>query len=344
MPADRFDLQRYFRFLAACAEDGRFNVPNVLAAIGKHVRLAPAERFAYREAIWQTREALLERKRLLAFMEVRSDWGPGRVDTFNPYKTLYFDIPMDSDRSVGTTDFPSIWNQKPREGMHLHWDGNNTSLEERNKSAALGAGVTPESIDLRSMKRVEEWLRDGLRAPPFPYPVDEALAARGAGIYKRYCSECHDFGGRLTGQITRIEEIGTDPGRMDSFTPELAIRMNTLFEGYPWRFKQFQKTHGYANMPLDGLWLRAPYLHNGSVPTLRDLLEVPEKRPAVFYRGNDVYDRKNAGFVSDVPREGALSYFRFDASLSGNGNGGHLYGTELPDTDKDALVEYLKRL
>ncbi len=76
--------------------------------------------------------------------------------------------------------------------------------------------------------------------------------------------------------------------------------MNTIGEGKPWRFNHFRKTNGYANMPLDGLWLRAPYLHNGSVPTLRALL-FPEERPAVFYRGYDVYDWTNVGFVSSGP-------------------------------------------
>ena len=48
--------------------------------------------------------------------------------------------------------------------------------------------------------------------------------------------------------------------------------MNTIGTGKPWKFSHFRKTDGYANMPLDGVWLRAPYLHNGSVPTLRALL------------------------------------------------------------------------
>ena len=65
--------------------------------------------------------------------------------------------------------------------------------------------------------------------------------------------------------------------------------MNTIGDGKPWAFSQFRKTQGYANMPLDGLWLRAPYLHNGSVPDLRALL-FPEERPAAFYRAYDVYD------------------------------------------------------
>ena len=98
-------------------------------------------------------------------------------------------------------------------------------------------------------------------------------------------------------------------------------------------------------MPLDGLWLRAPYLHNGSVPTLRDLLEIGDNRPKEFYRGYDVYDPIKIGFVSDVAEEGGRKYFRFDTAIPGNGNRGHegkYYGTELSAEEKDALVEFLK--
>jgi len=74
--------------------------------------------------------------------------------------------------------------------------------------------------------------------------------------------------------------------------------MNTLGEGRSWSFSSFEKTEGYSSMPLDGVWLRAPYLHNGSVPTLRDLLMPPQDRPTIFYRGYDVYDYEDLGFVS----------------------------------------------
>jgi hypothetical protein len=84
---------------------------------------------------------------------------------------------------------------------------------------------------------------------------------------------------------------GTDRHRLDSYTYALLANQNTLYAGYPWRFTKFRKTNGYANMPLDGIWLRAPYLHNGSVPSLRDLMEPPENRPQSFYRGNDVFDQ-----------------------------------------------------
>jgi hypothetical protein len=113
-----------------------------------------------------------------------------------------------------------------------------------------------------------------------------------------------------------------------------------------YRFKHFHKTNGYANLPLDGLWLRAPYLHNGSVPSVRDLLEPADQRPTRFYRGNDIYDPKNAGFISDVPQdERGRKFFEFDTAIPGNanrGHDGHAYGTDLPADEKDALLEYLK--
>jgi hypothetical protein len=343
MPANRLELENYIRFLSDCAADPRFTTDNVMAAIDARTKLGPIERFIYRQAIPLTREALIEQGNRLSFINSRPDWGPGRVDTFNPYKAIQFHWPMKDDTSIGTSDYPSIWNQRPREGMQLHWDGNNTSVEERNKSAALGAGVTPSTIDLDRVKRIEEWLLD-FKAPAYPYNVDAALAAKGEPLYKQHCAACHDFGSQLVGQVTPIDKVGTDPHRLDSYTYMLAVNQGTMYTGYPWRFSHFRKTNGYANMPLDGIWLRAPYLHNGSVPTLRDLLEPPDQRPKEFFRGYDVFDQKNVGFIWNVPAEAGHQFFRYDTALPGNSNSGHVYGTTLTPEEKDAIVEYMKRL
>jgi mono/diheme cytochrome c family protein len=343
MPANRLELENYIRFLSACALDPRFTADNVMTAIEARTKLGPIERFIYRSAVPLTRDALIEQGNRLAFINTRPDWGPGRVDTFNPYKALQFHWSMEHDDSIGTSDYPSVWNQQPREGMQLHWDGNNTSVDERNKSAALGAGVTPATIDLDRLKRIEDWLL-AFKAPAYPYTIDAGLAARGEPVYKQNCASCHDFGAALVGQVTPREQIGTDPHRLDSYTYALAVNQNMMYAGYPWRFSHFRKTEGYANMPLDGIWLRAPYLHNGSVPTLRDLLEPPDKRPKEFYRGYDVFDQKNVGFVSNVPAEGNHQFFRYDTMQPGNNSGGHVYGTDLSAEEKDALVEYMKKL
>ena len=78
------------------------------------------------------------------------------------------------------------------------------------------------------------------------------------------------------------------------------------------------------------------------MPTLRDLLEPLERRPKTFFRGYDVFDQRNVGFVSNVPAEGGHQFTAFDTTRPGNSNSGHLYGTTLSDAEKSALVEYLK--
>jgi hypothetical protein len=97
---------------------------------------------------------------------------------------------------------------------------------------------------------------------------------------------------------------------------------------------------------LDGLWLNGPYLHNGSVPSLRALLEAPAARPEAFVRGGDVVDGKNGGFVSPAcdPKSPPAEGFCYDTSLIGNSNAGHLYGTALPAADKENLLAYLLTL
>ena len=94
--------------------------------------------------------------------------------------------------------------------------------------------------------------------------------------------------------------VGTDRWRLDSYSTELLAGQHQLYAEYgDERFHHFRKTFGYANAPLDGIWLRAPYLHNGSVPTLRDLLNPAKDRPTQFYRGYDVYDFEKVGWRSE---------------------------------------------
>lgn len=95
----------------------------------------------------------------------------------------------------------------------------------------------------------------------------------------------------------------------------------------------------YKARPLNGAWASAPYLHNGSVPSLYDLLLPPASRPAKFAVGRWEYDPKKVGYVSD-----GAAPFVVDTSLPGNGNQGHEYGTRLSGADRWALVEYLKTL
>jgi mono/diheme cytochrome c family protein len=344
MPAHQFDLQKYLGFLFAVGRDERFNAGTLIPAI----RQANPE-FSWLDSLFyrffvipRTKRGLIERAEEFAWLERRPTLGPGRVDTFNPYKVMLgLDLNANDDNTIGTADLPPLYRQRARAGLWLHWDANNDSVDERNLSAAIGAGSSNDSLDHPSIGRVAEWILD---LPPPEFPRDKVDASRveaGRALYEAHCARCHSLDGQETGQFTQIAQLGTDPERLNSFTPELARRMNTIGAGYPWAFSHFRKTDGYANMPLDGIWLRAPYLHNGSVPTMRDLLRPPDQRPRVFYRGYNVYDYANMGFVSSGP-DAERSGFRFDTTVRGNGNGGHAYGTNLSEQEIQNLLEFLK--
>jgi hypothetical protein len=363
--ANTMNLEAFFRFLFDCAADERFTPEHLMPLIERQSELGFVEKYALRTGVIpMIRGGLLAQRDRLAYMfsDDRPRAGPGRIDTFGPYKAIQYRFPMEQlpERELmGTADYPPIWNQAMREGLALHWDGNNASVHERNFSAAFGAGATPSTVDIDGLNRVAAWIRD-LPPPAYPFPIDREVAAAGQRIYQQQCYSCHgarDFGPgsrerRETqlGQVVSLATIQTDPYRVWSFTPELAVHQATLMAGTEHRLKGFHTTNGYVNAPLDGLWLRAPYLHNGSVPTLYDLLKPASERPHQFYRGYDVYDPINVGFVSNVPREGRKQYFLFQTHtpdgrpIPGNSNQGHEYGTRLSEQERRQLLEYLKTL
>ena len=355
MPSHQLDLQAFVQFVLDCTLDNRLTTDNIRGRLPKSGGPSLFERALLRAGLVDRLkiQTLALRNRIAPILSDRLPrWGRGRVDTFNPYKAIQFNWSLDAlpeAERMGAADYPSLWNQAPREGMHLHWDGDNDSVDERNLSAALGAGVTPVTVDHAALKRVRDWIWK-LPPPKYPYAIDAALASQGAAVYAQRCLQCHADHrfrdgvktGTRVGQVEDADQIGTDRHRLDSYTAEFATNQYGLYPDSPFRFTHFRKTTGYANQPLDGIWARAPYLHNGSVPTLRDLLDDPANRPAVFYRGYDLFDRERVGFVSTVPAAGGQTFFRYDTSVPGNSRDGHLYGTTLSDADKRAIVEYLK--
>lgn len=386
MPSHRMDLGSFTEFVTRCVLDQRFNPWQVIEAAektGEHYSWFKRLLIKY-AVVPVMREAVLLLRGRFSFLKHEVEPGPGRFDTFNPAKALLnwpFEL-LPARETVGIVDFPSLWLQGPRENqhMHLHWDGNNDSVEERNRSAAFGTGAVPTTLDRKSLKFIADWLISSHNQPPkYPFPIEAAKAKIGKDLYDRYCAACHGASGRdfsggpnaRVGQVDPIDKIGTDPCRLDNYTHALSAEQGNLYAAYPKeRFSHFRKTGGYANLPLDGLWLRGPYLHNGSVPTVRDLLESADNRPKWFYRGYDVIDQQKLGFVSNVSEEGGVKFFRYETRCTdagcagapnaenrhndnvcvpsrwaGNSNRGHEgpdYGTELSSEQKDAIVEYLK--
>jgi hypothetical protein len=127
------------------------------------------------------------------------------------------------------------------------------------------------------------------------------------------------------------------------FTEKLADGFNKFLadletEGYqPPKELGVRRTGKYFAATLNGVWARSPYLHNGSVRTMKELLTEPAQRAKTFHRGSRLFDEKEMGYTD-------AGAYLFDTSASGNSNAGHDYGTKLSASEKRDLIEYLKTL
>lgn len=276
-PAHQADPQAYLEFLFRCANDPRFTADVLLPVIAQNVQLSFLDALLYRHVlIPRTRDALRAQSVAARWMHDKPRWGPGRIDPFNPVKLGF--LGMHPDATVGNADNVPIWSMATRTGQKLHWDGMNDSLREVVLSSALGDGATPDSLNVGELVELETWLL-GLPPPRFPGAVDAALAARGENVFHSLCADCHGQGGARTGTVVPVAEVGTDAARHALWTGEAARRYNRYTEGHDFAFTRFVGTDGprdgYVATPLMGLWLRGPYFHNGSVPTLEDVLAEP---------------------------------------------------------------------
>jgi len=181
---------------------------------------------------------------------------------------------------------------------------------------------------------------------PFPTDIDRTLAYRGRALYDDGCASCHgtyDTVGRLTSFPNWEGDIGTDPARAALLTPEIADAVNGGLFG---QYIDARTVDTYTAPPLTGIWSSAPYFHNGSVPTLWHLMR-PDTRPATFQVGGHRYDLDRVG-IDLSPPDGYVPWSipaTVDTTAFGLSNAGHESEfTNLSDSDRDALLEYLKTL
>jgi mono/diheme cytochrome c family protein len=348
-PAHTLNVAAFFRLLVDVAKDPRFTADVLMREIELVTDLDWIDRLAYRFAIIPiTRKRLLEREAQFAWLYRKDfpDWGRGRDDAMNLTKYFMIEAPMDD--TFGPTDMPSVWNlqkYKPEKGMYLNLAGDSHDAYSVVIDSALGLlGAEPHDKErfLAEVKWMHEYLSTK-PAPKYPFPVDQAKAEAGKAVFDAHCARCH--ASERTGTRMPVAEVGTDRNRLESWNKQAAIDANRVVRemGIERKGLVEETLDGYIVPFLDGIWLRAPYLHNGSVPTLRDLLEPVANRPAEFWRGYDVYDQKRIGFVFDS-EEAKRVGTRHDVNAKGGGNQGHEYGVTLPETDKEALIEYMKLL
>ena len=266
-------------------------------------------------------------------------------------------FPMPLGVNLPEMDTPPWWHMKRKRTMY--YDGRTDARSVRTSMQFL---LGEKSLD--ELKALEPTFRDiqsffkSLEPPKYPFPVDTARAARGAEVFKLTCVRCHGtYGpdGEYPNKIVSLDVIGTDPARSLGLSDRLVAHYNSTWLGavYPVDTRRA----GYQAPPLDGIWATAPYLHNGSVPTLHALL-ASSSRPARFTRPPSTdfahYDKVHVGWkftaksadelASTARRSPFQAKFIVDTSRFGMNNGGHTFGDDLAEEERMDLIEYLKTL
>lgn len=249
-------------------------------------------------------------------------------------------------------DAPAWWNVKRKQMLYA--DG----FAPKSHRALMPFLLLPET----GPEKFSAWEDDfkdilayieSIPSPEYPFSIDAELASQGELAFNRVCAECHGTygpGGEYPERNVPLDVVGTDPLRWQALSPASRVGHQFSWFGEYGKHRVNAKPAGYVAPPLDGVWATAPYLHNGSVPTLWDLFHA-EQRPAIWTRSEDGYDQQRVGLeyaeVDELPADVDTPAERrryFDTRIPGKSAAGHEFPEELTPDEKIAVIEYLKTL
>jgi cytochrome c2 len=248
------------------------------------------------------------------------------------------------------TDVPPWWLMKKKNALYYNGlgEGDFGTLIMTSSLLTMKDKSEAEKIN-EKFSDVISFIND-LTPPSYPYSIDKTKADKGQKIFVKKCSSCH---GKYEDEQTYpnllipIEEIDTDEALVNGYknNPQYHSWFNDSWfanNKYPAYLKP---KNGYIAPPLDGVWATAPYFHNGSSPSLADVLD-SNNRPKMWKRTslfNDKYDNQKLGW-SYISVATKTDEYVYDTAQFGMNNKGHYYGDKLSATDRSNLLEYLKTL
>jgi mono/diheme cytochrome c family protein len=252
-------------------------------------------------------------------------------------------------KEVIPTDVPAWWLLKKKNAMFYNGFGRGDFGKFLMASNLLTVNDTSES------RQVDEHMPDllayiySIEPPKYPHPIDSGLAASGKILFESACSHCHGTYGddeSFPNLLIPQSIIQTDSllSTSNYSTPQFVNWFNNSWfttGDHPAKLEPFK---GYIAPPLDGIWVTAPYLHNGSVPTLEAILD-SKLRPQFWERNfmTPQYDYQRVGWTYNNKDKAGSSNI-YNTTLPGYGNRGHNFADRLTEAEKKAVLEYLKTL
>lgn len=262
-----------------------------------------------------------------------------------------------------TSDPPPWWRAHKKNALFY----NAMARGEHRGTMALATAICVDNLD--EAHRVDTLFKDiqafigSVRPPKYKRTVDLAMAADGKKVFNATCSRCHgtyatdpsdDAHDTYPNLLIPLDTIGTDPAVAQAplINPREVEWYNKSFYGSITRAEPDNPFPGYVPPPLDGIWATAPYLHNASVPNVALLLN-STKRPKYWKRvdyDDTNFDEDNLGWpfvevpYSQADAPAAEQKYIYDTTYYSQTNGGHTFGDALTDTERRAVIEYLKTL
>ncbi len=254
---------------------------------------------------------------------------------------------------------PPWWNMRKKNAMFYNGEGRGDHARYQMLASTICTDTVTEAQVL------DAWFVDvraylvTLAPPAYPFPIDSELAEQGQRVFRANCKRCHGSYGEGGGpgwsypnKLIALEDIGTDPALAEAGFRDADRFLRWFAASFYGEGSRAAPGLGYVAPPLDGVWATAPYLHNGSVPTIAALLDT-SRRPRYWRHAGDtpVYDQQALGwaFVSlETGKSGAATREErariYETDRLGYGNQGHTVGDDLDPMERLALIEYLKTL